>query len=640
MAQKKSVLTKKNVNVQVHGQPDSLNDYLKIFLFREAKLSFSELVSKIEKLQPNGKANKKLEKNIKRCLVNNPCFKEVKKDIWSLKKNTNRYNNRVFKYLQQNRSSLNISSIKAALKEGGEEVTEKSLAYDGRFIRLKGGCWSLVSWDIMQPAGRNEAGKIVNFFEKEKRPCTLEKIASSIPGWSLGKTELLTLLQKDKRFVWVGGHFWFLKNLLPEIPAVAAAEEEELTLQQNEISVLQEAELMLILSDTDAKKRDYILSASDLKTGVLRVTKRMSKLFNGLPAVAWLTFETGEGTYDAWYLREGRCILGLGEWFQNRQLEPGDIIRIEAVEEDERTFKLIHTGEKEDKVYEEGRRVLELEKLSERYCREQVPFEELLRKVLELYPDGLSSEELERTLSLVIRDKAQDFQSILEQYPYFVQENGDLWKFNASFYNTYLNLSQEIGEIQEELKRTQREAAATLEKADKLRAEKEKLQGELVYLQNSYREQEGLQQDKMQRLREQNDKLLRENEKLRKEIGQLRRRIERLQDELEPTRQQVLSLKTEREKLRNRLQQLESRVVQLQGSLRRSLEEERGEYERLRQELEDMQTRFQGAMLTNEDLQRTIVKLQEERTRLKKQLSSRLVRLAVALSGLFGGGKN
>jgi len=633
----------KPVKVRVTGQYDSLTDLLKHYLYIQPGQTISDLVESVQQRLAGDTASAKLEKHIERCLVKNPAFEEESTKGWFLDTRGHRGNDQLYQWLQKTAKPLNINDLRGMAKDRGIDPTllvERDLVMDGRFLRLRDGRWVLNHWEVGRVTNAADLDKLINLMANIRMPMTTNQIARELFGCGAEGTDLLAALQKDRRFLWVGGQYWFVRDLLPTPEVDVWLDNGLLPFWRAEANVLGEAELMLILNDTDPNARDYILSSSDLRQGCLRVTKRMERLFAGLPPVAWITFQSESGSQECWYLRNSGRILGLGKWFECQGLAPGSKIRVARVAGEERVFSLTGTGEREAEVYAEGRRVQQLEKLRSRDRQEALSLEQLVLEVMRLFSSGLPESELLAAVRAIRPDAEQEVLAVLEQQPFYELTAEGVWRFNQAIQEAYERLARELQMAKQEMETLRQEVACAAAESQTLVAEKESLYGELIYLQNHHRDQESQLQERVRRLREQVEELQHEQARTRAELEKVYRRKEQLQQELEPVRQQILALRAERDSYKVRIEQLEARNMQLQSNLNRVMEEAQAEQVRLVQRIKEVENRLHNTLLANDDLQRTVAKLQEERRLLRRKMNSWPVKLALSISGLFGGGSS
>jgi hypothetical protein len=626
----------KIMRVRVNGSLDSLTDMLKYYLYQQVGQTGDELANKVARRLMTNLTSAKLEKHINRCLIKNPAFDQTANNRWVLETKGQRGNDQLCQWLQTSAQAMTIAELRAKAKERGidpELIQERELVTDGRFLRLKTGKWALIHWEVIRQVSEKELDKAIEKMRATRQPMAVEEIARNLLGHGMEGSDLLACLQKDPRFVWVGGNHWYLREMLPTPadngPVRAFALEP---FRKAETGALGEAELMLILNDTDPNCREYILSSSDLERGSLRITKRMDRLFAGLPPVAWISFITPTGTLEAWYLRLGGSILGFNQWFLYNGLEPGSKLRIKRAVGEERVYNIEITGEREAEVFAEGSRVRKLETLWRKAQTEKLSLEQMLLEVMELFPAGMLQEEIVQVMSAYQPVAANEIGRLLETTPYFERTTAGNWRFNQPVFEAYNKLSRDLSLARDEISRSQQEIAVAMQENQQLVIEKEGLYGELIYLKNHHRDQEAQLQEKIRRLREQLDELQREHARTRAELDKQLKYRDAFQQELDKAKQQAHMLRAERDSLKIRTEQLESRSLQLQGNLSRFQEEAEEQHLRMSQRLKDLEARLHNSIIANDDLERTVVKLQEERRLLKRRMNHWLVRWVVAIT--------
>ncbi|MBC7347171.1 MAG: hypothetical protein H5U00_06905 [Clostridia bacterium] len=622
---------------RVIGRLDSLTDVLKQLLFQYEPRSLAELLPPARAYLGLRHSPGRLEKDVLRCLQKNPAFEETNPGLWSLNLRGMRENDSAYQVLKKEGRPLRLLEINEYLSRNGRQsiLEEKQLVRDGRFLRLKGGQWVLVPWEVTRGVQPKELDQVVAFMRRTGEPPPIGQISEEILGTGWRETNLLQCLEEDHRFVWVGGDRWYLRALVPAPPS---AEEDPLAfLRDGELSALQGAELMLTFQDSDPQRRTYIISSRDLQAGIMRISKRLEKLFLNLPPVAFISFKTPAGPCPAWYYREAQLMAGLGPWFAAQGLAPGSKLEIKRVQEGEEVaFHLVPTGEREAEVYEEARRVERIAALREEEELAGWPAERLLAEILRVFPEGLGEETLLRIVGLLRPEVAGSVLPTLAELPFFEEISPGTWYFNEGMKQAYDDLQSQVREARAMLERQRAEVAATMEQARALTVLKRDLEAELEAWQQRAKEAE----DRLKEALAQVQALEREKTALRDELEKLVRRKEQLRAELAQAEQEIAGLQAEKEALESRVEQLENRLLQLQGSYNKSLSKAQAEHTALKQKLSDTEKRLQGALVANQELQKLLAQLQEERLDLKRQLSPWPVRLAVAISRLLGFGRS
>lgn len=623
---------------RVVGRLDSLTDVLKQLLFQYEPRSLTELLPPARGYLGLRHTSGRLEKDVRRCLEKNPAFEQADAGLWSLNLRGLRENDGAYQVLKREGRPLRLAEINEFLSHNNRPLVreERQLVRDGRFLRLKGGQWVLVPWEVIRAVGPKELDEIAAFLRRRGEPLSVGQISEEVLGMGWRETNLLECLEGDHRFLWVGGSLWYLRALVPQPPLLAPEDPLDF-LREGEASALQGAELMLTFQDTDPNRRTYILSSRDLRLGVLRVSKRLERLFLNLPAVAFVPFRTPSGPCPAWYHREAQVVSGLGEWFAALDLVPGSKLEIRRVQEGEEiVFHLLATGEREAEVYAEARRVEQVAALREDEGLAAWPLEELLAAILSIFSEGLGEDMLLRVVALLRPEACGSVLPTLGAFPFFEEISPGTWYFNQGMKQAYDSLQAQVREAREMLEQQRLEVAATLEQARTLAVVKRDLEKEVLTWRQRAEELEGQLAEALARCQA----LEKEKEELRAEMEKLVRRKEQLRAELTQAEEEMAGFQAEKEALESRVEQLENRLLQLQGSYNKSLSKAQAEQAALKQKLSDTEKRLQGALAANQELQKLLAQLQEERLELKRQLAPWPVRLAVALSRLLGFGRS
>ncbi|MCR4420006.1 MAG: hypothetical protein NUV99_07770 [Clostridia bacterium] len=616
---------------------DSLTDVLKQLLFQCEPRSVTELLPAARQHLGLRSTPARLEKDVRRCLQKNPAFREVEGGLWSLNLEGRRENDAAYQVLKKEGRPLRLGELNEHLaRQRREEIREeRQLVRDGRFLRLKGGRWLLVPWEVVRAVESKELEHIIKLMEAAAEPPTLEQISAEVLGVGWRETNLLQCLEEDQRFTWVGGNLWWLRSRVPR-PDFPGEEDPLDFLWEGESSALQGAELMLTFQDTDPNLRRYILSSRDLRLGILRVVKRLERMFAHLPGVAFLKLATPSGPLPVWYFREAQVLMGLGSWFESQELVPGSKLELRRVTEgDEPRFQLRSTGEREPEVYAEAKRAEQVAALREQEDLATWPLERLLEEILTLFSEGLAEDTLLRLVEVLRPEAAGKVVATLAAFPFFDEISPGTWYFNQTMKQAYDRLNDQVRQAREELEQQRREVAASREQARALAVVKRDLEAELETWRRRAEELEAELEEAQARCQE----LEQEKAEIRAEMERVMRRREQMRGQLAQAEEEINRLQAEKEALEGRVEQLENRVLQLQGSFNKNLSRTQAEQAALKQKLAETEKRLQGALVANQELQRLLAQLQEERLELKRQLAPWPVRLAVAVCRLFGLGR-
>lgn len=623
---------------RVIGRPDSLTDVLKQLLFQYEPRSLADLLPSAKVYLGVQQSGARLEKDVLRCLQKNPAFDETDQGMWSINLRGLRENDGAYQTLKKEAVPLRISEICDRLARNNKSPVpdEKRLVRDGRFLRLKGGQWILVPWEVIRAVQPKEMDAIADMLRRSGEPLPVVKLSDEILGTPWRETNLLQCMEEDQRFVWVGGSLWYLRSLIPQ-PVLPAREDPLAFLEEGETGALQGAELMLTFQDTDPNRRNYILSSRDLRLGVLRLNKRLEKIFVNLPSLAFISFKTPTGPSRAWYFREHHIIIGLGNWFESQNLSPGNKLEIRRVQEgDEISFHLVSTGEREAEVYAEAKRVERIAAMAQDESIAGWPLDRVVTAVLQVFPEGMGEEMLLRIVKYLRPEAGGGVLSVLADLPYLEEISPGTWYFNETMKRAYDELQNQVSEVKGLLERQKAEAAATVEHLRSLSNAKQDLEVELEALRAQNRDLKRQMEELLARYAD----LERENEDARANMEKIIKRKDMLRAELGQSEEETANLQAEKEALEIRVQQLETRVLQLQGSYNKSLGKSQSEHAALKERLNDTEKRLQGALVANQELQKLLAQLQEERLELRRRLRPWPVRTAVWFSRFLGFNRN
>ena len=621
--------------VTVNGRLDNLLDHVKQMLYRGG-LTFEDLLDQVKNKLANQDKDK-LEQDLKRCLGNNLSY-YLKDGLWEVDKTGNPANHHFYQWISTMGYPVTFRELLFLAEENNLETRgrlEQDLVYDGRFIRLRSGKWALSHWQVIGEPTAGEVTKVIRLFQRKQRPLTLAEIMRELFPARVVEIGWESFLQKDERFVEVGQGRWFLKSPLEAMIAHIAAEDVFAFIRQGEISVLQEAELVLIIKEADASRRQYILSSLDLERGILRLNKRMMRLFDQMEPMTYLDLETLEGPIGVWYLQEYQCLAGLGPWYEANQLEPGGKLEICRSSKKD-SLQLKASGEREAEVFTEGLKIRKLEALRRKCVFHPLTIEEVVTEILQLYPQGLDFDTLLALVGIINSSGSQELQEVLHQYPYFEELQNRLWRCNQAMRQSYQSWQQQVLAAADSLELARQQAAAAMEEIEALHKQKQNREKQLAYRQSQLSEEEALFQEKISSLAMQQEHLSLENSRLRSDCLRFEEKQKELMEELEHQSHQLLSLRGERNKLKVKLEQAEMRAMQLQSSLNKIMEDAREEIRRLTREIQENKHQIESLQYANQELQKNLARLHEERREIKRQVSSWPVKLAMFLAGLLG----
>jgi len=630
---KSSSKAKLQEEVVLNEVPGSLTDTIKSLLWNkwEEFPRLEELILEKEQISDD-----KFTKKLIRSLEHNPCFVE-KDGKWGVDKRGQELNDAVYQWLLMSKSPLTYQELKSMARENSVELgEEKDLVWDSRFIRYKSGRWGLSSWKLERVPDKKELKALLKEIERSGAPMAVEKVKKFFDV-NFELERLINYLEKSGLFVRIKPDLIFSKRVFNKLLDKLSVEDQLELFRQSEQDVLQEAELMLIIKDTNPTKRQYILSSRDLETGRLSLTKRLSKTFRDFPEVCYFNIDLNGKSKGIWYFAKYNTLFDLKDWYEENKLEPGHILELSWSEGDViPNFKLTITGEREAEVHSEGKRVIELARFCRKARCEQLDLETTLFGIMECFPAGLHLDYIRKALEMAEVNTNQ-LESLLSAYPFLEEIDSQVWRCNIAMKNSYFDFLNQIMEAQKELETARREVAGSLAEVLNLQTEKDNLHEELTYLQKVHREEQALYQQKLSELAVQNEHYQIENAKLKSELERLKEHEKELLQEIHTQGEQLTSLRKEKNKLKVRNEQLENKVIQVQGSLVRSLEEAESEIIRLKKQVAEKSSHIDSLQYANRELQKNLARLHEERRDMKRKLSYWPVRLILALLGLTNG---
>lgn len=620
--------------IVIHGQLDGIADHLKQMLLAKA-MDFETIKAELERKITDYPVDK-LPKIILRTLKNNPVFIE-KDGKWTIDKRGKEQNNPLVQWLSTMACALTFAEIRQIAAENCLKIgLEKDLVWDSRFVRLKRGKWGLSCWRFLSRSGEDACAAALQAILQRRQPLSIKDLYKEIKCKDMTPKMLEEVLAGSAELVCVGPGLLYARRLVKEMETAAAAGDPLEVFRMAETNVLQEAELMLIIKDNLPNKKQYVLSSLDLERGQITLTKRLEKVFKDFPAVCYLNFQINGNNTGIWYLQKYHLLQGFKEWYEQCGLEPGHILELGWNEgEGLPAFSMRFTGEREAEVFSEGMRILRLSRICASAKARQLGQEEALCAVLELYPAGLSLHQLQLALK-AMGMTTNNLEALMNAYPFFEETGQAMWRCNAAMKVKYFDYLQQLKAAQEDLDVTRQEVASTLAEARVLRQEKENLHDELTYLQNLHREEQALYQQKLSELAVQNEHLQLENTRLKAELDKMQQREEQLLQEMENQSQQMVALRQDKNKLKVKNEQLENKVVQLQGNLNRLMENAQEEIVHLKKTAQEKASQLESLQYANQELQKNLARLHEERRDLKRKLSSWPVRVLLSIFNLWG----
>jgi hypothetical protein len=373
--------------------------------------------------------------------------------------------------------------------EGIQQVIENSLESNDDFVRIAGK-WFPVALLIDVNLGHLNLAEAVLDMEGGG-PLSTSKILEQVEMSNNENTKLVEFsfdyaLEKDPRFDEVGpsGEVqWFLRRLEPEEVRDApiflryTAKEYDRSVLTPEMLALErqlDDELSLEIQSSDQKyvadEVEVRLIFPHLQAGTLPLSSSVLPIFPTAYEAPRVRFmlkdgDTGEN-FPGWVVREPRYVFGLKEWYFERGLGPGSLIRVSRGSKPGEVF--VRAGERRSSrdwmrtalvgtdggiVFAMLRQIVQadydermaiaipdieaLEKLWHRPEKQQPPLErvvvDMVRELTKLNPQGhVHASELYAAVNLVKRCPPGPILSLLASRPWFVHV-GDLhFRFDDS----------------------------------------------------------------------------------------------------------------------------------------------------------------------------------------------------------------
>ncbi len=244
-----------------------------------------------------------------------------------------------------------VPSVQAVMGSWGDYLIAKLEAgLDSKpdFVRIAG-CWFPRALLINVNAGHlNLAEAVLDMSDGGPLPTTelLETVdLSSDENPKLVEFSLDLALQEDRRFDEVGPAgevLWYLQRLEPEgvreMPVYLRYQEIDYDPNQLTPDMLN---LIYSLDDELSEIEDQPDSRTDvavnllyphLRAGTLPLTPRVQPFFPTsyeAPRIRFMLVDGGTGEkFPGWVVREGGYVIGLDDWYRQRELMPGSIVRV------------------------------------------------------------------------------------------------------------------------------------------------------------------------------------------------------------------------------------------------------------------------------------------------------------------------
>lgn len=296
--------------------------------------------------------------------------------------------------------------------------------------------------------------EVASWLETQPYPASLLKIAEQVlevlptdPDYEQSLRSLFAMLSSEDRFVNLGGQFWWLKSKVPshiyEVPTVLIppppALPEDLSGQVDLVLPFEaiDNDLMRFIEDPNyeevgeteavlpqepkpSKRIDIAVTFPHLQAGTLKIRRIDIPFFQSSPPVQFLRVTDDEqNELGLWVnLSIGLC-FGLSEWYQERKVGVGGIVRLERAKGG--AVKLIWTGRYDKWLHIPNPRFKELLQFAAHETVLKAPLITLVQSILTQHPQGVHFLRLWSELNVLRRTTKAMLASILCAYPMFAR---------------------------------------------------------------------------------------------------------------------------------------------------------------------------------------------------------------------------
>lgn len=308
--------------------------------------------------------------------------------------------------------------------------------------------------ELTTDLGPEVEDEVASWLETQPYPASLLKIAEQVlevlptdPDYEQSLRSLFAMLSSEDRFVNLGGQFWWLKSKVPshiyEVPPVLIppppALPEDLSGQVDLVLPFEaiDNDLMRFIEDPNyeevgeteavlpqepkpSKRINIAVTFPHLQAGTLKIRRIDIPFFQSSPPVQFLRVTDDEqNELGLWVnLSIGLC-FGLSEWYQERKVRVGGIVRLERAKG--RAVKLIWTGRYDKWLHIPNPRFKELLQFAAHETVRKAPLITLVQSILTQHPQGVHFLRLWSELNVLRRTTKAMLASILCAYPMFAR---------------------------------------------------------------------------------------------------------------------------------------------------------------------------------------------------------------------------
>jgi hypothetical protein len=374
-----------------------------------------------------------------------------------------------------------------------EELYEQ-LRTDERTLLLSGGHWALAEWqeewvgDLKKLSKRAEKledlpwleedveekgfsisdqdiKETVSFSKKQRRAVRIREIlerifeiSSGSSRWDTAAVVIAETLAKDGRLIRVGAQSWMLPAYVPKVDKVPKAllieerkraeDETDAELEDEgldgglaawvhdpryeDIGEEEEVEVSREKQQPKGEIRQVVLY-HHMKAGTLKLRKTDQRFYptEADPACLGFRDEEADNDLEVWVNRQIGLLFGLDAWYEDRQLEPGDIFTITRTDEAD-DYLVANTGENDPLLVISPARQKILRSLKKAAAEKNWPTFEIMCRIMADYEKGIPFMTLWAEANVVRRIRKRVIASNLSSYHCFSQRpaGNDNWVFD------------------------------------------------------------------------------------------------------------------------------------------------------------------------------------------------------------------
>ncbi|MCS7264836.1 MAG: hypothetical protein NZ805_08395 [Armatimonadetes bacterium] len=325
--------------------------------------------------------------------------------------------------------------------------------------------------DYKPKLGKEIHDEIFRWLNEQPYPIPLTRIAEQVlevlptdPDYEQTLRDLFVLMSKDNRFVNLGSQCWWLREKMPShvteipnalfpppppplpedlkgqfdlvLPIEGIDEDLKRFVEDPNYEDVGEPEVSLPTELKAPKRLDIPVAFHHLQSGTLKIRKIDLPFFETEPKIHFLrAVDDAQNELGLWVnLCIGLC-FGLSDWYSNRKVEVGGIVRLEKTKGS--LTKLIWTNRYDRWLHIPKQRLEDLVQFAAYETIRQAPLVTLVQSLLTQHPKGVHFLRLWSELNVLRRTTKIALASILCSYPMFVrvQEQDGYWTLDFTKFN-------------------------------------------------------------------------------------------------------------------------------------------------------------------------------------------------------------